>query len=86
MRWSEGLLSVFWSELFQIEMPALRGAYDRPWLAIGMGSFEMAQRTEVRSGVLMMVEKPYLDGMRVLFCVFLGFAQQIYIRCSYREQ
>ena len=59
MRWSEGLLSVFWLELIQKEMSALRGPHDRPGPAIGMNSFEMAQRSGVRSGVMMMVEKAF---------------------------
>ena len=57
VRWSEGSLSKFWLEMLQKEMSALRGPHDRPRPAIGMGSFEMAQSSGVRSGMLMMMEK-----------------------------
>ena len=70
---AEGLLSVFWLELLQKEMSALRGPHDRQKPAIGMGSFEMAQRSGVRSGVLMMVEKVFWMESSCSFAYFWSF-------------
>ena len=51
-------------------MSALRGPHDRPRPAIGMGSFEMAQRSGVRSGVLMMAERAFWMECSCSFAYF----------------
>ena len=46
------------------------GPHDRPRPAIGMGSFEMAQCSGVRSGVLMMAERAFWMECSCSFAYF----------------